>query len=90
MYLANETKNLRSKDASILFHQLITQVMRFGAKFSCFLSDRPPDIIPISNVTDPLKGSESDLSSDFAMLSEIQAVHGLKDANGKNHYYGEI
>jgi hypothetical protein len=43
-------------------------------------------MIPISSVLEPSKGGISDLSSEFASLSEKQVIRALKDANGKTHY----
>jgi hypothetical protein len=74
--------------AGILSHQLIKQAKRLGTTPPRFLSeqDSPPDMIPISSVSEPSKGGISDLSSEFASLSEKQFTRALKDANGKTHY----
>jgi hypothetical protein len=72
--------------AGILSHQLTTHAKRLGIKSLHFLPDSPPDIIHVCSTTDPSRGGISDISSDYAMLSEKQAVRGLRDANGKTHY----
>jgi hypothetical protein len=75
--------------AGMLAYQLIKQAKRLGTAPPRFLpeQDSPPDTIPLCSVSDPSRvGTISDLSSDFATLTDKQTIRSLQDANGKSHY----